>query len=184
MEQRATEEPMTYEKQAQPADPPSYQSAAYPNSGQAQSYPIPTGQAAAYPSHAGAGPGYPHPGTYSPVQGHVVQGTQSQPYTDYTVNSDAQMLVPGQERPSFGAMMGLSCFNAWCCCLLLGIAAFIFARDGEKLFQQGLITESRQKYRVAKIINIVGICVGMCLLTTVIIVGVLEAQNNDNHYYG
>ncbi|KPP75168.1 hypothetical protein Z043_105592 [Scleropages formosus] len=73
--------------------------------------------------------------------------------------------------------LGWSIFNTLCCCLPLGVAAIIYSCRAKDAAAIGDSTRAQEASRTAKILNIVGLTLGIILIIIVIVIQVVARKN-------
>ncbi|CAB1348512.1 unnamed protein product [Coregonus sp. 'balchen'] len=75
-----------------------------------------------------------------------------------------------QAHTKVPSYLGWSIFNTLCCCLPIGIVAIICSCRADKANAVGEATAAAEASRIAKILNIVGLVIGIVLLIIIVAV--------------
>lgn len=122
--------------------------------------------------------GHPY-APYSPYhQGYSPLSSQGDSLGRYGVLPSTQttvILAPAQE-PDY---LGFSIFTMLCCCLPLGIAAFIYSLRTQESNQRGDVFTAHKNSRQARMLNYLALGFGICaLIISIIVVVVVVSQQS------
>jgi len=86
---------------------------------------------------------------------------------------------PPADVPNFDALICLSCFVMWCCGLLCGVVACMFASNGRERLEMGQIEDARRLARASLRCSVVGIVLGVIAGSCTI--GLVVASGDFNY---
>ncbi|KAJ8391263.1 hypothetical protein AAFF_G00095300 [Aldrovandia affinis] len=84
-----------------------------------------------------------------------------------------------QNRTPVPTYLAWSICNTLCCCLPIGIAAIIFSTKVSGANNVGDTTRAQEASRTAKILNIVGLVVGILLITLIVVLRLVLAKEGQ-----
>ncbi len=84
-------------------------------------------------------------------------------------NHHSEIQVPINLPDDTFSSIGCSVFNLICCSFCLGIPAVIFSCKAKDNFNTGRFAEAKSHAKIAKILNVTGVCMGSVALVVLII---------------
>jgi hypothetical protein len=95
---------------------------------------------------------------------------------EFQFQPESIQLDPTQSIDEIESYRCWSVFNALCCCLCLGIAAFIYSGKAKDFKKQGNFQEASKASRKARKLNIIGTILGIILIPVFIIAELQKLQ--------
>jgi hypothetical protein len=132
---------------------------------------------------------YQQPASNNPAYSSMMQ-PNVQPYpinlsypNNMYPNKFSQIQMPNDVTKELCSSIRCSVFNLICCFFWIGIPAVIFSCRAKENVDAGRLVEAQSDAKIAKIMNIVGICLGSLALAAIIIWTIVASTTTRYYYY-